>query len=139
MFACASAGTLDECRLRDYLDSGVTRFSLGVQTFHEPTLKRMGRLPVPFNQRSAQNALLHPTGLHSQDSLEALKLLRREGLMKHTSADIIWGMQSESQLFQDLQTLVEFGVGHISLYELQVITYCAFAGAVERKGSDCLE
>ncbi|OEH76986.1 radical sam domain-containing protein [Cyclospora cayetanensis] len=35
-------GTLDAARLSAYLSAGVTRFSLGVQTLHEPTLQPEG-------------------------------------------------------------------------------------------------
>ncbi|KAL8448437.1 hypothetical protein Emed_003771 [Eimeria media] len=120
-------GTLDAARLSAYLSLGINRFSLGVQTFHEPTLRVLGRYPAcssSSNSNSSSNISSNissnsNSSSHSADSLRTLRLLRDFGLLQQTSVDLIWSVQTPRLLLRDLRLLTSLRVGHISLYELQ--------------------
>ena len=87
---------LEACR-----DGGVTRLSLGLQTFHEPSRRLVHRV--------GEGALLP----------ERLRLAR-EYFGGAFSADLITGLpgQNEEVLRQDLEKLLSFTPGHVSLYAL---------------------
>jgi oxygen-independent coproporphyrinogen-3 oxidase len=92
---------------RDFLEAcrmgGVTRVSLGIQTFHEPArqaLRRRGRRSL-FSERLA---------------------LVREIFGASFSADLLSGLpfQDEDTLRRDMDTLLSYEPGHVSLYSLTV-------------------
>ncbi|MDR0689787.1 MAG: coproporphyrinogen III oxidase family protein [Spirochaetaceae bacterium] len=87
---------LEACR-----DGGVKRLSLGVQTFHEPSRRLVHRV--------GEGALL-PEGLR----------LAREYFGGAFSADLITGLpgQNGEALRKDLEKLLSFAPGHVSLYAL---------------------
>jgi oxygen-independent coproporphyrinogen-3 oxidase len=92
----AGRAFLEACR-----EGGVNRLSLGVQSFYEASRRALHRV----------GALL-PEGL----------ALTREIFGAAFSADIISGLplQSEAVLLRDLERLLEYGPGHVSLYSLTV-------------------
>jgi oxygen-independent coproporphyrinogen-3 oxidase len=58
----ANPGTIERGRFAAYRDAGVTRVSLGAQTFDAATLERLGRIHSPDETRRAA-AELHAAGL----------------------------------------------------------------------------
>jgi oxygen-independent coproporphyrinogen III oxidase len=89
--------------LNSLKDIGVTRASMGIQSFQEELLHFMHRA-------------------HSRDeALKALELLHRTGFDSFT-ADLIYGNpgQSEQMLRKDIDTLLQFDPPHISAYSLTV-------------------
>ncbi|MFP3089094.1 coproporphyrinogen III oxidase family protein [Treponema sp. TIM-1] len=92
----ADGSFLEACRV-----GGVTRISLGVQTFHEPSRRLVHRV--------GEGALLP----------ERLRLVR-EYFGAAFSADLITGLpgQDREVLAGDLEKLLSFTPGHISLYAL---------------------
>lgn len=81
---------------------GVTRLSVGVQSLHEAELRPLGRL-------------------HGRDgALEAARAAVASGLK--TSVDVIIGLPGQSpESFSDtLRPLLDLGVGHVSLYILDL-------------------
>lgn len=90
---------------KDYVEMLTTlpfnRISLGIQTFHEPTLRLIGR------RHSAIQAI------------EAVHRCQQHGFA-NISIDLIYGLPSETpeQWRQDLQTALSLGVQHISAYHL---------------------
>ncbi|MDR1239673.1 MAG: radical SAM family heme chaperone HemW [Treponema sp.] len=92
---------------RDFLDTcregGVTRISLGVQTFHEPSRRALHRVGE---------------GRFLRERLH----LAAELFGENFSADLITGLplQDEKILRDDLETLLSFRPGHVSLYSLTV-------------------
>ncbi len=89
--------------LQDLKSIGITRVSMGVQSFDESLLKFMHRV------HSREEAL---------DSLEALS---NSGLDSF-SVDLIYGNpgQSLKTLEQDIQTLLQFSPPHVSAYALTI-------------------
>jgi len=81
---------------------GVTRISVGVQSLHEAELRPLGRL-------------------HGQDgALAAARAAVASGLQ--TSVDVIIGLpgQSPESFSETLRPLLDLGVGHVSLYILDL-------------------
>jgi oxygen-independent coproporphyrinogen-3 oxidase len=83
--------------------AGVNRLSLGVQSFHEPTLRWMGRLHGP------------------EGATEAVRAARRVGLA-NISVDLIFGLPERvgRDWGRDLDAALALEVPHVSLYGLSV-------------------
>ncbi len=82
-------------------EAGVNRVSLGVQTFHEPSLRWMGRL-------------------HGPEGAVAAVARAREAGFEDISVDLIFGLPAHLQRpwADDLRRAVDLGVPHVSLYGL---------------------
>jgi oxygen-independent coproporphyrinogen-3 oxidase len=104
----ADEGFLSACR-----DRGVTRLSLGVQTFHDPSRKAVGRTGGP---RLVEERLQ----------------LTREVFGGAFSADLIAGLpfQDESVLLEDLERVLSYQPEHLSLYGLTLEPETPLARAV---------
>lgn len=94
--------TINEDKLKMYLDAGINRFSVGAQTFDDRLLKMVHR------EHSAQQ------------TLETLDLLRAHNL--NYSFDILFAMptQTFAGLQRDVEIAVDLGARHISPYCLTV-------------------
>lgn len=89
--------------LSDLKQAGITRASMGVQTFDEDLLRFMNRA-------------------HSRkEALKCLELLRNSELNSYT-VDLIYGNPSQTieMLEKDVETLLEFDPPHISAYSLTI-------------------
>lgn len=88
---------------RGWRAAGVNRVSLGVQTFHEPALRWMGRLHGPEGAATAVTTL-------------------RDAGMESFSVDLIFGLPAHvgRSWSQDLARALELDPPHISLYGLSV-------------------
>ena len=105
-----------ECsRLPEFLEAGVTRVSVGVQSLSDDTLRRLGR------------------GHRAEEALRGLSACLGAGF-DSVSADLIFGApgQSESGFLDDLERLIELGVPHISAYALTLEPGTPFARAAQR-------
>jgi oxygen-independent coproporphyrinogen-3 oxidase len=93
--------SLDEAFLMACRNNGVTRISVGVQSFHEPS-----------------RAAIHRAGSAAL-ALECLDLIRRV-FGTAFSADLITGLpfQDKAILLKDIKTLLAYDPTHISLYAL---------------------
>ena len=89
----------------DYVEMLTTlpfnRISMGIQTFHEPTLQLIGRRHT------------------AQEAIEAVHRCRQHGF-NNISIDLIYGLPGETfeQWKEDLQTAFSLKVQHISAYHL---------------------
>lgn len=94
--------TVDEEKLKIYLDHGINRFSVGAQTFDDRLLKMVHR------EHSARQ------------TLETLDLLRAYGL--NFSFDILFALPSQTVagLHNDVRIAMDQGAKHISPYCLTV-------------------
>ena len=99
----ANPGTLEHQPFADYLKAGINRLSLGVQSFDEAHLQRLGRI------HSAGNAV------------NAIQQAKQAGFQR-VNVDLMHGLpqQSIEQALYDLQLAVESGATHISWYQLTV-------------------
>ena len=97
----------------EWRSAGVTRVSLGVQSFHEPALRWMGRLHGP------------------DGAYRAIRSATRAGF-DEISVDLIFGLPdlTERSWSEDLDRVIDLGVPHVSLYGLTVESGTALGRAV---------
>lgn len=97
----ANPATYDLAKAKLMLDLGITRISLGVQSFQEETLKTLGRDHSPT------------------DAISAYETLREAGF-KNVSIDLMFSIpgQSLSSWQADLEQAVSLSPSHVSAYNL---------------------
>jgi oxygen-independent coproporphyrinogen-3 oxidase len=99
----ANPGTVEHDPFADYLQAGINRLSIGVQSFNTDHLNRLGRI-------------------HSnEDAISAIGLARDAGFQR-INVDLMHGLpeQTLEQALQDLKLAVEHGATHISWYQLTI-------------------
>ncbi len=91
-------GTVDEKKIKAYKESGINRFSIGLQTGFDDQLKRLNRIHT------------------AKDFLIACNMLKGENI----SADILLGLvgQTEEQVKKTIDLAIAGNVKHISMYAL---------------------
>ncbi|MEI2557443.1 radical SAM family heme chaperone HemW [Acinetobacter pittii] len=99
----ANPGTLEHDPFAGYLEAGINRLSIGVQTFNTEHLQKLGRI------HSANNAM------------DAIEQARQAGF-KRVNVDLMHGLpeQTLEQALYDLKAAVEHGATHISWYQLTI-------------------
>ena len=99
----ANPENLTRDKIKYLKDQGVNRFSLGVQTFHESLLKRIGRKH------------------QAQEVIQAVANLKQCGI-KNINLDLIYAIpgQTLDELRDDLRQVISLEVEHISAYSLIV-------------------
>ncbi|MGR5253769.1 radical SAM family heme chaperone HemW [Vibrio astriarenae] len=99
----ANPGTVEAERFAGYQRAGITRISIGVQSFEQDKLERLGRI---HGQQEAVNAahLAHNIGLNS------------------FNLDLMHGLpdQSVEQALADLDKAIELAPPHLSWYQLTI-------------------
>ncbi len=105
----ANPGTIDRGRLRAYGQAGVNRLSIGVQSFDDPTLSRLGRI-------------------HSGHAARQAVVEARAAGFDNVNIDLMYGLphQSWESAKQDLDQAVVLGPEHISWYQLTIEPNTAF-------------
>ena len=95
--------SIDRAKVKEYVLSGVNRFSIGLQSISPKVLKEMGRTHT------------------LADYEEAVKILREQGV-NNISTDIIIGYpgQKLSHIKETINFLVGMQIPHISAYMLQI-------------------
>lgn len=99
----ANPGTVEHDPFAGYLEAGINRLSLGVQSFNTEHLKKLGRI-------------------HSnQDAIAAIAHAREAGFQR-INVDLMHGLpeQSLEQALLDLKLAVKHGATHISWYQLTI-------------------
>ncbi len=105
----ANPGTFEKDRFRALRDAGVTRLSVGVQSFNDRHLKALGRV---------------------HDSAQALAAVEEAARCFDTfNLDIMYALpgQTLDELDADLRTALAFAPPHISIYHLTVEPNTQFA------------
>ncbi len=99
----ANPGTIDLAKLKEFRDIGVNRISIGVQTFDEDLLVKLGR---GHNLKDSFTSIQNITSLN----------------FKSWSFDLIYGLanQSLSSWQKTLETALSFKAPHISAYALSI-------------------
>ncbi len=94
-------GTLDEKKAEDYLDCGINRFSLGLQSVNDNELKALGRIH-DYN-----------------DFLSSYRILRDLGA-GNINVDLMTGIPHEDRISakRSLDMTADLGPEHISVYSL---------------------
>lgn len=96
-------GLVTEDKLKCYRQAGINRLSLGVQSMHDEQLKLLGRIHTV------------------RDVKESVRLARQAGFT-NLNLDLMEALpgQTEKQLSDDVQKLLELEPEHISVYSLIV-------------------
>jgi putative oxygen-independent coproporphyrinogen III oxidase len=105
----ANPGTFETDRFRGYRQAGVSRLSIGVQSFNDTHLKALGRVHDGAQARAAV--------AEAASAFDTFNL------------DIMYALpgQTMEQLEQDVRTALEFGPPHISIYHLTIEPNTYFA------------
>lgn len=99
----ANPGTVEHDPFAGYLDAGINRLSIGVQSFNTEHLKKLGRI-------------------HSNDdAVNAIHLAKEAGFAR-VNVDLMHGLpeQTLEQALYDLKLAVENGATHVSWYQLTI-------------------
>ena len=99
----ANPGTVEHDPFAGYLDAGINRLSIGVQSFNTDHLKKLGRI-------------------HSNDdAVNAIHLAKEAGFTR-INVDLMHGLpeQTLEQALYDLKLAVENGATHVSWYQLTI-------------------
>lgn len=99
----ANPGTVEANRFIAYQQAGINRISIGIQSFDEHKLKRLGRI---HNSQEAKNA----AKLAQQLNLRSFNLDLMHGLPEQTLEDAL----------SDLQQAIELNPPHLSWYQLTI-------------------
>ena len=105
----ANPGTVEAERFRDFRAAGVNRLSLGIQSFDDAMLSRIGRIHDGHEARRAVEIALANFERVNLDLMYALP------------------QQTPQQALADLDTALAFGVGHLSAYHLTLEPNTPFA------------
>jgi len=99
----ANPGTMDAMALAGYREAGIDRLSLGAQSFHEDTLKTLGRIHTARQAR------------------DSFKDARRAGF-ENISVDLILGVpREESRSWKEtIEIAIHLAPEHLSVYALTV-------------------
>lgn len=105
----ANPGTVSLKSLCEYRSVGINRLSLGVQSFNDNHLKRLGRI---HNAKDAKEACENALKAH----------------FDNLNIDIMHGlpMQSSDEALSDLKIACDIGCSHLSWYELTIEEDTAF-------------
>ena len=99
----ANPGTVEHDPFAGYLEAGINRLSIGVQSFNTDHLKKLGRI-------------------HSNDdAINAIHLAHDAGF-ERVNVDLMHGLpeQTLEQALLDLKLAVENGATHVSWYQLTI-------------------
>ena len=105
----ANPGTFERSRFADYRAAGVTRLSLGIQSFSDAKLKALGRVHDSAQARAAAEAA---AGLFDTFNLDLMYALPQQTL---------------PELREDLATALSFAPPHLSCYHLTLEPNTLFA------------
>lgn len=106
----ANPGTIERGRFAEYRAAGVTRVSLGAQSFSAAALEALGRIHSPEDTRRAAEEL-HAAGL------------------KNFNLDLMYGLPGQDALgaLQDLEAALALAPAHLSHYQLTLEAGTPFA------------
>ena len=98
----ANPGTFDKEHFYGYIDVGINRMSLGIQSFNQTHLKKLERIHSPKEAASAANL--------------AVKIFDKVNI------DLMFALpnQSLSDVKEDITKALEIGTSHISYYHLTI-------------------
>ena len=97
----ANPGTFEAQRFSDYLDIGINRLSIGVQSFNDQSLTALGRIH------------------DSKQAIKAIETAHKVGF-ENFNIDLMFGLphQNEQSAQHDVATAIDLEPSHISYYQL---------------------
>lgn len=106
----ANPGTAEAERFKGYVKAGVTRISMGIQSFNDDKLERLGRIH------------------NAQEAKSAVNFAKVSGL-KSFNLDLMHGLpnQTLAEALDDLKQAIELAPPHLSWYQLTIEPNTMFA------------
>ncbi|MFO6422733.1 radical SAM family heme chaperone HemW [Motilimonas sp. KMU-193] len=106
----ANPGTVETARFAGFIDAGVNRISIGVQSFQQPKLNLLGRI-------------------HGQDEAVNAAKLAKASKLNSFNLDLMHGLpdQNLDDALFDLTTAIELAPPHLSWYQLTIEPNTQFA------------
>ncbi|OOF58660.1 radical SAM family heme chaperone HemW [Rodentibacter myodis] len=106
----ANPGTVEAERFKGYVAAGVTRISMGIQSFNDDKLQRLGRIHNAFEVKSTVN------------------LAKVSGL-KSFNLDLMHGLPNQTleEALEDLRQAIALSPPHLSWYQLTIEPNTMFA------------
>ncbi|HYE36729.1 radical SAM family heme chaperone HemW [Methylocaldum sp.] len=97
----ANPGTVEIGKFKGFREAGVNRLSIGIQSFHETHLKKLGRI-------------------HNDREARLVAELAREAGFDNFNLDLMFGLpdQTLDEALKDVQTAIGLNPTHISFYQL---------------------
>nr|MCH9769438.1 radical SAM family heme chaperone HemW [Gammaproteobacteria bacterium] len=97
----ANPGTFEQQRFKNYFQLGINRLSIGIQSFNNAMLKKLGRIH------------------NADEATRAVEIAKQAGF-KNINIDLMHGLpeQSTTQALQDLQQGLDLKTSHLSWYQL---------------------
>lgn len=97
----ANPGTFESAKFREFRDLGINRLSIGIQSFHDRHLQRLGRV-------------------HSAAEARAAVDIAVQAGFDNFNLDLMFGLpdQNESEAVVDVETAISLAPSHISFYQL---------------------
>jgi oxygen-independent coproporphyrinogen-3 oxidase len=105
----ANPGTFEQARFSGYRSAGINRVSIGVQTFNNAALERLGRIH------------------NADEAIAAIKSAR--AIFERINIDLMHGLpeQTPEQAISDLNQAIELSPDQISWYQLTIEPNTEFA------------
>jgi len=99
----ANPGTVEQARFREFRSIGINRLSMGIQSFNDDALQRLGRIH------------------NAAEAMKAVETARASGF-DNINLDIMFGLpeQTPELGLHDLRTAMSFGPEHLSWYQLTI-------------------
>lgn len=115
----ANPGSIEQKKFSDYHAAGVNRLSIGVQSFNQRHLDRLGRIHS------------------SEEAVHSISAAKAAGFTNF-NIDLMHGLpeQSEKEALADLQQAIDLQPTHISWYQLTIEPNTAFYNAPPTLPSD---
>lgn len=105
----ANPGTAESGKFLSFAQSGINRFSLGIQSFNDQALQKLGRI---HNARQA---------------CEAIEIAQRS--VNRVNIDLMFALpdQTLDECIKDAKMALSFGTEHLSMYQLTIEPQTVFA------------
>ena len=105
----SNPGSAETAKYQAYRQAGINRLSIGVQSFADDKLRRLGRI-------------------HSGDEARAAIDMAFSSGFKRLNIDLMYGLenQTRAEAIADVEAALKFGISHLSWYQLTVERNTAF-------------
>lgn len=115
----ANPGTFEQEKFTAYRDAGINRLSIGIQSFNDLLLKKIGRI-------------------HSGTEARRAITMARQAGFDNINIDLMFGLpgQTIAQALNDLETALSFVPEHLSHYQLTIEPNTLFAHQPPRLPND---
>lgn len=97
----ANPGTFESAKFKAFRELGINRLSIGIQSFNDRHLKKLGRVH------------------NAEEAIKAVEIARLAGF-ENLNLDLMFGLpeQTEDEALEDIHTAISLKPSHLSFYQL---------------------